>query len=132
MSEHVVQKVVEQLNDRGVALSTVDVLLVGTAYKPDVSDTRESPVIDIIYNLKHWKANVPYHDLFVPSFEVGEETYESVALTDDRLRQADCVILVTDDSTLDTDHIVETSSFVFDTWNATAGLDVDGADIIRF
>lgn len=48
MHDHVVQRVVEQLNERGVALSNADILVVGTAFKPDASDTRESPAIDIL------------------------------------------------------------------------------------
>jgi UDP-N-acetyl-D-glucosamine dehydrogenase len=131
MPDHVVQRVVEQLNDRGVALSTADVLVVGAAYKPNVSDTRESPAIDIIQKLEEWNVNVSYHDPFVPSFEVGEGIYTSVELTDDRLRQADCVILVTNHDTLDIRRIVENTSLVFDTRNATVDLDVDGAEIVR-
>ncbi|MDZ7746872.1 MAG: nucleotide sugar dehydrogenase [Halobacteriales archaeon] len=67
MPGHVVDRVVEQLNDRGTALSNADVLVLGAAYKPDVSDIRESPAIDIIAELDEWNATVDYHDPHVPS-----------------------------------------------------------------
>lgn len=125
MPQHVVNRVVEQLNDHGTALSTADVLVVGAAYKPDVSDVRESPAIDIITKLEEWNATVDYHDPHVPTLDVGATTHESVSLTDDRLGDADCVVLVTDHSTLDVDRVVDQSSLVFDTRNATSHRDDD-------
>ena len=132
MPEHVVQRIVAQLNERGMALSTADVLVLGAAYKPNVSDTRESPAIDIIQQLEAWKATVEYHDPLVPELEVVRETRESVPLTDDRLERVDCVVIVTDHDTFDLDRIVERSSLIFDTRNATAGLEVgDDTNIVR-
>lgn len=132
MPGHVVQRIVAQLNDRGMALSTADVLLVGAAYKPNVSDTRESPAIDIIQQLEAWKATVNYHDPFVPQLDVGGETHESVAMTDERLERADCIVIVTDHDAVDVERILDSASLVFDTRNATADLDVgDDTDVVR-
>ncbi|MDL0135782.1 UDP binding domain-containing protein [Halobacterium salinarum] len=125
MPTHVVGRVVEQLNDHGTALSNADVLVLGAAYKPDVSDTRESPAIDILTQLEDWNASVDYHDPNVPTLDVGDTTYESVPITDERLRDADCVVIVTDHSTLDIDRIVDKSSLVFDARNATSHRDDD-------
>ena len=126
MPDHVVGRVVEQLNDRGVPLPEADVLVVGVAYKPDVSDTRESPAVDIIDGLEEWHADVEYHDPHVPALSVGERTYESVSPTDDRIEAADCVVLVTDHGAIDVERLAERSSLLFDTRNATAGLEADG------
>ncbi|MDL0128077.1 UDP binding domain-containing protein [Halobacterium salinarum] len=125
MPRHVVQRVVEQLNDRGTALSNATVLVVGAAYKPDVSDVRESPAIDIITELDDWNATVDYHDPHVPELDVGAATYESVPLTDDRLNDAGCVLVVTDHSTLDVDRLVDESTLLFDARNATSHRDDD-------
>jgi UDP-N-acetyl-D-glucosamine dehydrogenase len=122
MPKHVVQRVVAQLNDRGTALSTADVLVVGAAYKPDVSDVRESPAIDIIAELDDWDATVDYHDPHVPELAVGDDTYDSVPLTDERLEAADCVVIVTDHSAVDIDRIADKASLVFDTRNAVDNL----------
>jgi UDP-N-acetyl-D-glucosamine dehydrogenase len=129
MPNHVVRRVVEQLNDRGLALSNADVLILGVAYKPDVSDTRESPAVDIIDYLTDWQATVQYHDPYVPTLDVLKESYESVELTSERLSDADCVLLVTDHSSFDIDAIVEHAPLVFDTRNATSEHDSD--DIVR-
>jgi UDP-N-acetyl-D-glucosamine dehydrogenase len=123
MPRHVVQRVVRQLNDRGIALSKADVLVVGAAYKPDVSDVRESPATDIIAELAGWNATVDYHDPHVPELNVGTTAYESVPLTDNRIAGADCVVIVTDHPVLDIDRILDTASLVFDTRNATAHRD---------
>ncbi|GAA0275913.1 nucleotide sugar dehydrogenase [Halobacterium noricense] len=125
MPQHVVQRVVEQLNDRGTALSNANVLVIGAAYKPDVSDVRESPAIDIITELDDWNATVDYHDPHVPELDIGAATYESVPLTDGRLNDADCVIIVTDHSTLDVDRLVDESTLLFDARNATSHRDDD-------
>ena len=125
MPDHVVRRVVEQLNDRGAPLPEAEVLVVGAAYKPDVSDTRESPAIDIIDGLEAWHADISYHDPHVPTLSVGDRTHESVPLTDERLAGADCVIVVTDHSAIDVERVVEASSLVFDTRNATAGLEAE-------
>ena len=125
MPDHVVRRVVEQLNDRGAPLPEAEVLVVGAAYKPDVSDTRESPAIDIIDGLEAWHADISYHDPHVPTLSVGDRTHESVPLTDERLAGADCVIVVTDHSAIDVERVVEASSLVFDTRNTTAGLEAE-------
>jgi len=125
MPAHVVGRVVEQLNTRGTALSNADILVLGVAYKPDVSDTRESAAIDIIDQLADWEATIDYHDPHVPELDVVGTSYESVSLTTDRLANADCVLLATDHSAFDIDEITEAASFVFDTRNATGECDAD-------
>ena len=126
MPGHVVQRVVELLNDRGIALSNADILVAGVAYKPDVSDTRESPAIDIINQFEGWNADVAYHDPHVPTLDVVGTEYESVELTRKRLQAADCVVLVTDHSAFDVEEIATAAPLVFDTRNATEGLGDDG------
>src|SRR5213075_2885800 len=43
------------------------VLVVGVAYKPDISDVRESPALKLIELLRNAGSNVAYHDPHVPS-----------------------------------------------------------------
>jgi UDP-N-acetyl-D-glucosamine dehydrogenase len=123
MPGHVVNRIVESLNDDGVALSDASILVAGVAYKPDVSDTRESPAIDIINELEEWNADISYHDPFVPTLEVTGDTYESVPMTTERLEEADCVAIITDHTSLDIEAMVEHASLLFDSRNATAGYD---------
>jgi len=122
MPEYAVQRVIKLLNDHGIVPSTADILVLGVAYKPDVSDIRESPALDIIEALEEWHTDVSYHDPHVPSFELGGGTRRSVTLTEERVAEADCVVVATDHSDLDTEWLVDAASLIFDTRNMTAGL----------
>ena len=52
MPRYWVQKVQDALNDAGKPLKGSKVLVLGVAYKKDVSDVRESPALDIIFSFK--------------------------------------------------------------------------------
>jgi UDP-N-acetyl-D-glucosamine dehydrogenase len=123
MPEHVVERVVAQLNDAGIAVPDSDVLVLGVAYKPGVTDVRESPGLDIISLLDDRGAAVAYHDPHVPAVGIGADRYESVPLTPERLAACDCAVVVTDHAEIDIDAVVEGAPLVFDTRNATAGVD---------
>ncbi|MDX1682771.1 MAG: nucleotide sugar dehydrogenase, partial [Phycisphaeraceae bacterium] len=62
MPEYVVQRVMLALNEERKALRDANVLVIGLAYKPDVSDVRESPSFELIEGLKVLGAEVDYHD----------------------------------------------------------------------
>ena len=124
MPVHVVRRVNELLNQERMAVSQSSILVIGVAYKPGVSDVRESPAYDIIGLLEERKADISYHDPYVPQFTVEDETYESVKLTEKKLDEADCTLIVTDHDILDLEMIVEHSSLVFDTRNATVDHEV--------
>src|SRR4030042_369928 len=55
-------------------------LVLGAAFKPNVSDTRESPALDVIGLLREKGAEVAYFDAHVPS--VGEEGWGCGAVPD--------------------------------------------------
>ena len=59
----------DKLNDWGKGVKESNVLVLGVAYKKDVSDIRESPALDIIHLLEEKGANVRYHDPHVPAFQ---------------------------------------------------------------
>jgi UDP-N-acetyl-D-glucosamine dehydrogenase len=122
MPTYVVRRLTTLLNRTGVPLTDATVLVVGIAYKSNVTDTRESPALDIMVELEEREAEVEYHDPHVPSVDVGERTYRSVLLTDERLTEADCVIIVTDHDDLDIERVADESELVFDTRNATADI----------
>jgi len=125
MPEHVVHRIVKQLNDQGIALSSSEILVLGVAYKPNVSDIRESPAVDIIDELCQWQANIQYHDPYVSELQLHNKKLESVDLTTQQLTKTDCVVLVTDHDCFDVSNIVTHAGLVFDTRNATAGFEDD-------
>ena len=55
------------MNSLQKPMNNSNILILGVAYKKDISDTRESPAINIIQNLDSKGVNVSYYDPFVSS-----------------------------------------------------------------
>ncbi|MDQ3378937.1 MAG: nucleotide sugar dehydrogenase [Actinomycetota bacterium] len=100
------------------------ILVLGVAYKPNISDTRESPAIKLIGLLEAAGSDVSYHDPHVPSFRENGITMSSSPLDP---ASYDCVVVVTDHSGIDYDRLVEDSKLVVDLRNAT-GANGKGSD----
>jgi UDP-N-acetyl-D-glucosamine dehydrogenase len=98
-----------------------NVLLLGVAYKKDINDVRESPALSIIERLRAKGANVRYHDPFVTEVKFDDESLQSVPLTNEELKSADCVIIVTDHSEIDYKRVCSLASLIVDTRNALNG-----------
>jgi len=128
MPEHVVQLVSDGLNDDCKSMKHSRVLLLGVAYKKDIDDVRESPALSIIDRLRAKGADVRYHDPFVDEIgfddahtEGSGEPLKSVQLTDEELKSADCLIIVTDHSGIDYKRVCSLASLIVDTRNALNG-----------
>jgi UDP-N-acetyl-D-glucosamine dehydrogenase len=123
MPSYVVERIVNALNDRTKPLKGSQILLLGMAYKKNVDDPRESPGFELMHLLLHRGAIVQYHDPLIPTLPAMRRyphlSMASQALTPDSLHRQDCVVIVTDHSTYDWSWIVENSSLVVDTRNAT-------------
>jgi len=118
----VVERVAQALNAERKPVNGSRVLVLGVAYKKDIDDMRESPALDVIRMLEEQSAIVVYHDPHVPVFREDGHERRSVELSDDELRSADAVVIVTDHSSVDYQRVVDLSRVVVDTRNATAGL----------
>lgn len=123
MPDLVVEKVAAGLNHQGKPVKGSRILALGVAYKRDVSDMRESPALSVIKLLEDRRARVSYHDPYVPELILENGSMASVPLTDDTLRLADCVVVLTDHSSFDIPRIVANSRLVVDTRNVTRGLE---------
>lgn len=128
MPEHVVQLVSDGLNDERKPMRGSNVLLLGVAYKKDVSDVRESPALSIIDRLRAKGAKVRYHDPFVAEIrfddahtDAAAEPLQSVSLTNEELEASDCVIIVTDHSEIDYKRVCALAPLIVDTRNALNG-----------
>ena len=115
MPRYWVQQVQDKLNNAGKAVKGSQILVLGVAYKKDVSDIRESPALDIIHLLEEKGAKVSYHDPHVPAFQ--HEGMEMVGVTDLALalRLVDCVVIVTDHSGYDWSLIAAYTTTIVDT-----------------
>ncbi len=127
MPRFVVQKLVRELNARGVATGGARILLCGVAYKNDINDLRESPALDIWQILaEDWGATVEYHDPFIDRVDLFDAT--SVDLSLEALQSYDAVVITTAHKKIDYDLVAEHAKLVFDTRHAIKDV---SADIIR-
>ncbi len=113
MPAFVVSLLEEALKSEGRDVKDEKVLLVGVAYKKNISDTRESPAYRIVEILRSKGARVRYHDPHVPQF---------MGMKSERLREAlrwtDTVVVVTDHDDIDWNLIAEEASIIVDSRNA--------------
>jgi UDP-N-acetyl-D-glucosamine dehydrogenase len=115
MPEFWVGKLVDALNEQGKAVRGSRVMLIGVAYKKNIDDIRESPALDVIRLLHLRGADVSYHDPHVPVVKEDTIALNSVPLTAETLKQADCVIIVTDHAAIDYPLIARHARAVVDT-----------------
>ena len=71
MPSYVVKQVNEILNNNKKILNNSKILLMGVAYKKDISDMRESPAIDIAELLLDKNVDLSYYDPHVEDFKVS-------------------------------------------------------------
>ncbi|MBE2237363.1 MAG: nucleotide sugar dehydrogenase [Caldilineaceae bacterium] len=121
MPRYWVQKVQDALNDAGKAVKGSRVLVLGVAYKKNVSDLRESPALDIIRLLEQKGAHVAYHDPHVPTFEHEGMAMRSVGSLDIALAEADCVVIATDHAAYDWAAIRQGARLLVDTRHVATG-----------
>jgi UDP-N-acetyl-D-glucosamine dehydrogenase len=131
MPRYVVQRVQDALNERGIAIKGAQILILGAAYKPNVSDTRESPALDVIGLLMAKNAQVEYYDPFIPSIEHEGWGLSSVASLNDAVKNADCVVIITDHNDVDYEQIAKDASLVFDSRNVMSSNGIIAENIER-
>jgi UDP-N-acetyl-D-glucosamine dehydrogenase len=130
MPEYVIEKITALLNEERQAVNGARILLLGVAYKADVSDVRESPALDIARGLHERGANVRYHDPLVAELRLDTHSQKSVDLTDEELSAADLVVILTDHSAIDYARVVRLAHRVYDTRNATRNVK-EGRERVR-
>jgi UDP-N-acetyl-D-glucosamine dehydrogenase len=113
-----VRKVADALNRRSRAVNGAKVLVLGVAYKRDIDDIRESPALDIIHLLEQRGAIVSFHDPHISTYRDEEgHARESVPLEAATLAASDCVIIITDHTSIDWHMVKAHAPLVVDTRN---------------
>lgn len=118
MPEFVINRVTSILNQEGKALKGSKVLVLGVAYKKDIADVRESPVLLILTELIRAGANISVSDPCVKDFNHDNKIIETIQLNERVLQEADIVLLTTDHSLFDYRLIANSAKVIFDTRNA--------------
>lgn len=134
MPVYVVSQVISALNARGRALKGAKVLIIGIAYKRDIDDVRESPAAEIIELLWAGGAKVSYHDPHVPTFPDMRDhdiDLSTSPLTEQTLKDHDCVLIVTDHTSVDYEKIGKYAPLVVDTRNAMSRVPNPTAAIVK-
>jgi UDP-N-acetyl-D-glucosamine dehydrogenase len=132
MPRYVVGRLLEALNDRGRVLKDSRCLVLGTAYKPNIDDIRESPALEILDLLMEKGARVDYHDPYIPALKThkGVEMHSQPDLMA-AVRAADCILIVTNHQAYDYPAILEAAKFIFDTRNALGQTGKDSPKVVR-
>ncbi len=114
--------VADGLNRFSKSIRGSKILVLGVAYKKDVSDCRESPALDVMRLLKEKGAILTYNDPFVTTLRLGASILKSVDTSPAEIAKHDCVIILTDHSSYDFRQMVQSAKLVVDTRNSTKDL----------
>ncbi|MDQ0352765.1 UDP-N-acetyl-D-glucosamine dehydrogenase [Alkalibacillus filiformis] len=120
MPEYVVKRVMELLNDEGKALNGSSILILGVAYKKDIDDYRESPVLPIIQLLENRGANLTIIDPYINEFKLNNKMRSTSdgTLDDFTNNSPDLTLITTNHSAFDYKKIQYISSVILDTRNS--------------
>lgn len=126
MPNYVVARLREVLDrEAGIGLTRARVLIMGIAYKKNVSDMRESPSVRLMSLIQQAGASVHFHDPHVPQIPKMREYphllgHESRPFEDIRAEDFDAILISTDHDAVDYAALVDLGLPIVDTRNAIA------------
>jgi UDP-N-acetyl-D-glucosamine dehydrogenase len=125
MPAYVIGRVSKLLNHVGRPVNGTRILLLGVAYKADISDVRESPATEIARRLIALGADVSYADPHVERFMVdGRPVLRSTDVLA-ALEETDLALLLVAHSAFDLHAIAEKSPRLLDTRGVASGRSVE-------
>jgi len=131
MPKYVVQLVMEALNKDKKAVNGSKIFVIGVSYKPNIADPRESPALKIIPEIERLGGIVEYYDPYISEVKINvngkDKVYRSSELTEEKVKNADCVLIVTDHDNVDYNLIYKNAKRIVDTRNALRkrGINID-------
>lgn len=128
MPEYVARRVGALLNDKGRSTRGSRILALGVAYKPDVSDDRESASIEVIRKLKEQGAELSIFDPYISSERLRDQGFDS-HVDGEGFAQYDLAVVLTDHSNVPYQRISEEVAMVFDTRGVYRRLGLNGDNI---
>ncbi|WP_341274555.1 nucleotide sugar dehydrogenase [Senegalia massiliensis] len=124
MPGYVIDRSSKILNRYKKALNGSKVLVLGVAYKQDIDDYRESPALKVIENFEKEGSIVEYFDPNVSEYKYkGSKKLGLPELTEEKLQQADLVVITTAHTKVDYNFVSENAKFIFDTKNAMKNIE---------
>lgn len=132
MPHRMMNKIAYALNRHKKPMNGSTILFLGVAYKADIDDARESPALRVMEECARKRAKVLYHDPYIPEVEDEQgHRWTGVPLTDELIREADCVVFTTKHSCFDVQHIVDTAKLVVDLKNAVSQVQTEDGKVFK-
>ena len=137
MPHHVIDRLREIVDrETGKGLSAARILLVGVAYKKNVSDMRESPSMKLMELLDAAGSKTAFIDPHVPQIPPMREyrQFTARAATDPKALAAgqfDAILIATDHDAIDYAQLLELGCPVIDTRNAIARRGLDMTRVVK-
>lgn len=131
MPNYVVFRIAAAMNEFERCVKGAKLLILGAAYKPGVSDVRESPSLSLILQLEALGAKVDYNDPHVPELSLGGVTRTSKEISPEMLASYDLVVLATAHEEYDYPSIAEHSKIVLDTRNGFGTTPASEGNVVR-
>jgi len=121
MPAYVAERVLRLLNRHKKTTNGANILLLGVAYKADISDVRETPATDVARRLITMGALVSYADPHVERFSVDGHELQRHEDWIGAIRETDLAVLLVAHSAFELEAIVEDASLLLDTRGVVAG-----------
>ena len=108
--------ILKEIANTTVKSEDANVLILGTTFKRDIDDARNSPAVKVIELLhREGLKNVNFSDPFMRSIRLDDKIFRNQPLTERLLKDADVTVIITDHTTYDYEWIVSFSKKVIDT-----------------
>ena len=114
MPEYVVTKINKIISQNNKKVIGSKILILGVSYKKDSPDTRETPSIKIINNLKKQGFEVFVSDKFCSKSYLKKNNLKNIILNNKNISNFDCVVIVTDHSYFDYSLIEKKAKLIVD------------------
>ena len=114
MPGYVVSRVNELLNSKDKILRNSKVLVLGVAYKKDISDMRESPALNILELLLEKQVEVSYYDPFVDELKISGQNIKKETASNN-FEKYDMLLVLTPHSEFSEIDFDSFQNIVFDT-----------------
>ncbi|ADG86894.1 UDP-N-acetyl-D-glucosamine dehydrogenase [Thermobispora bispora] len=115
MPSYVVTRVQRLLNRARKPVNGSHVVLLGVTYKPDISDTRETPAVPVAEALLELGADLSYCDPFVKEWSVKGRVIPRRESLEEAVEEADVAVLLQQHSAFDLDTVERKARLVLDT-----------------
>lgn len=95
MAKHIIERLDRNLRTRGKSLKDCGALILGLAFKADVSDARRSPALALAKHLKEFGSTISCYDPYVDSVDDADVHLRSSSDLESAARGANVILLVT-------------------------------------